>query len=589
MISQKAQENRDALVKDLIEAMRNGTAPWQQPWSGDMETPFNAVSGRHYRGVNFVRLSMRGSRMGQGGDPRWCTFEQAKEKGWHVKPGSKGTKVEFYKFDEKPKTDEFGDPVLDAEGKQEVQRSVVVRNYVVFHASQIEGIEPYEPKVRNAIECNEKAERILRESGANIRHGGNEAYYSFNEDAIHLPKMEQFNSQADYYATALHELTHWTGSPDRLNREMSGDRMSEAYAREELVAEIGSMFVSAETGIPQTKEHLDNHAAYVESWIKAVEKDPNALFRAVSQAQKASEEILKHERIREQTQSKEQQQYIQQAGDAYEATSDLGRVAYLVTQANEFEKSGQQANSDLLNSLAIRQGVYATGLAQPDNSGFYNIFKLRDIMTEAGMKQEKFEPFLKKLRDTEQIQLHSGDVTGHTDAENAKGFTDENGFRMGTFTLNDRPIEKFEVTKYVLRTALEHLNSAEQQQKPSPDKPNDQSIAARSASGGEPVPLSALTEKAIRDLHLVDGEPRIFLHPRLAGQTYKGEVRRVDEEHGVCFQKVGKQSLVVHELEKIEGTPKVGEAVKIAYDEKGEKAKISVLEERQERHRGLHR
>ena len=440
MISQKAKESREQLVKDLCEAMKNGTAPWQQPWSGDMETPFNAVSGRHYRGVNFVRLSMRGSQMGQSGsiDPRWCTFEQAKEKGWHIKPGSKGTKVEFYKFDEKLKTDEFGDLVLDEEGKQEVQRSVIVRNYVVFHASQIEGIEPYEPKISNAVECNEKAERILKESGADIRHGGNEAYYSFNEDAIHLPKMEQFNSQADYYATALHELTHWTGNPSRLNREMSGDRHSETYAREGLVAEISSMFVSAETGIQQTKEHFANHASYVDYWIKAVEKDPNALFRAVSQAQKASEEILKHERVREQGQNQSQP---------------------------ETEK----------------QGAHKT----------------------------------------------------------------------------------------------EH------------QKPDDQRTAARSASGGDPVPLSALTEKAIRDLKLVDGEPKIFLHPRLAGQTYKGEVRRVDEEHRVCFQKVGKQSLVLHHLEKIEGTPKVGEAVKIAYDAKGEKAKLSVQEEK--RHRGLHR
>ena len=436
MIPQKAQENRDALVKDLIEAMRNGTAPWQQPWTGDMETPFNAVSGRHYRGVNFVRLSMRGSQLGQSGDPRWCTFEQAKEKGWHVKPGEKGTKVEFYKFDEKPKVDEFGDPVLDEEGKQEVQRSVIVRNYVVFHASQIEGIEPYEPKVRNAIECSEKAERILKESGANIQHGGNEAYYSFSEDAIHLPNMEQFNSQADYYATALHELTHWTGSPSRLNREMSGDRTSETYAREELVAEIGSMFVSAETGIQQTKEHFANHASYVDYWIKAVEEDPNALFRAVSQAQKASEEILKHERVREQAQAK----------------------------------------------------------TEPE-------------------------------------------------------------------------------TQRPLRTERQ--------------KSDSQNIAARSASGGEPVPLSVLTEKAIRDLKLIEGETKVFMKPRVDGQTYKGKVLHVDEEQGYCVQQVGKQSLVVHRLGKMEDSPKVGEAVRIAYDAKGEKAKISVQEEKQ--HRGLHR
>ncbi len=399
--------------------------------------------------------------------------------------------------------------------------------------------------------------------------------------------MEQFNSQANYYATALHELTHWTGHPDRLNRDWSSDMKSEAYAREELVAEIGSMFVSAETGIPQAKEHLDNHAAYVESWIKAVEADPNALFKAVSQAQKASEEILKHERVREQSQTKEQKQYIQQATDAYEGTNNLGRVAYLVMQAKGFEQSGQEANADLFNSLAISQGVFVTGLAQPNNSGFYNIFKLRDTMTEAGMEPDKFEPLLKLLRNTEQIQLHAGDVTGHTDEENSKGFTDENGFRMGTFTLNDKPLKNFEVTKYILRTAFEHLDKSEQQRKPSIDKPDDQRIAARSVPDGEPVPVSALTEKTIRDLKLIEGETKVFLKPRVDGQTYKGKVLHVDEGQGYCVQQVGKQSLVVHQLGRIEESPKVGEAVKIAYGTDGAKAKISIQEEKQ--HRGLHR
>ena len=432
MISQKAQENRDALVKDLVEAMKNGTAPWQQPWTNDMETPYNAVSGRHYHGVNFVRLSLKGHQMDNGGDPRWCTFEQAKEKGWHVKPGSKGTNVEFYKFDEKPKTDEFGDPVLDEEGKQEVERSVIVKNYTVFHASQIDGIEPYEPRIHNAIESSEKAERILSESGANIKHGGNEAFYNFSGDYIQLPDMERFNSQADYYATALHELTHWTGHPDRLNRDMSGDRQSEAYAREELVAEIGSMFVAAETGIPQTKEHFANHAAYVDYWIKEVEQDPNALFKAVSQAQKASEEVLKHERVREQEQAK----------------------------AQEIKPEAQSSQQ-----------------------------------TE---KREQGE---------------------------------------------------------------------------------SQTVAAQSAS--------TITEKTIRDLKLIEGDTKVFMKPRIDGQTYRGKVLHVDEEQGYCVQQVGKQSLVVHQLGKMEGVPKIGEAVKIAYDAKGEKAKISVQEEKQ--HRGLHR
>ena len=405
MISSKAQEYRDELVKKLCDAMEQGTAPWQRTWT-DGDAPFNAVSGRSYHGINSINLAVQSQALGHAEDPRWCTFDQAKEKGWHVKPGEKGTHIEFYKFDEKPKVDEFGDPVLDADGKQEVEKSVLVRNYVVFHASQIEGITPYEAKARNPIETSEKAERILNESGAEIRQGGNEAFYNQAGDYIQVPERDQFKSQADYYSTALHELGHWTGHPSRLNRETSSDINSETYAKEELVAEITSMFVSAETGIPQTQEHFDNHAAYVDHWVKAIKEDPNALFKAVNQAQKASEEILKYERIREREQSEGQ-------------------------------------------------------------------------------------------------------------------------------NLEQKPV---------------------------------------------------LTEQTIRDMKLIEGDTKVFLKPRVYGQQYKGKILHVDESQGYCVQQVGRQSLVVHKLERMEEVPKIGEAVKISYGTNNEKAKISIQEER---HHGL--
>ena len=407
MMSSKAQEYRDELVKKLCDAMEHGTAPWQRTWT-DGDAPFNAVSGRSYHGINSINLAVQSQALGHAEDPRWCTFDQAKEKGWHVKPGEKGTHIEFYKFDEKPKVDEFGDPVLDSDGNQEVEKSVLVRNYVVFHASQIEGITPYEPKARNPIETSEKAERILKESGAEIRQGGNDAFYSLMGDYIQVPERDQFKTQADYYSTALHELGHWTGHPSRLNRETSSDINSETYAKEELVAEITSMFVSAETGIPQTQEHFDNHAAYVDHWVKAIKEDPNALFKAVNQAQKASEEILKYERVREREQTK-----------------------------------GQNL-----------------------------------------------------------------------------------------------------------------------EQKP------------------------ALTEQTIRDMKLIEGDTKVFLKPRVDGQQYKGKILHVDESQGYCVQQVGRQSLVVHKLERLEEVPKIGEAVKISYGTNNEKAKISVQEER---HHGLRR
>lgn len=406
MISSKAQEYRDELVKKLCDAMENGTAPWQRTWT-DGDAPFNAVSGRAYHGINAVNLALQSQTLGHSEDGRWVTFDQAKEKGWHVKQGEKGTHVEFYKFEEKPKFDEVGSPVIDADGKQEVEKSVIVRNYVVFHASQIEGIEPYIPKARNPIEDNEKAERILKESGAEIRHGGNEAFYNRTNDYIQLPEKEQFKTQADYYATTLHELSHWTGHSSRLNRPASSDMKSETYAKEELVAEISSMFVSAETGISQTKEHFENHAAYVDYWVKAVKEDPNALFKAVSQAQKASEEILKYERVREREQNQEQT-----------------------------------------------------------------------------------------------------------------------------------------------------LSNSNPEQKP------------------------LITKQMIQDLKLIDGNPEIFENPRVDGQQFKGKILHVDQEKNFCVQQIGKNSLYALRLENLERTPEVGENLKISFDEKGEKAKISVQKER---------
>ncbi len=133
---------------------------------------------------------------------------------------------------------------------------------------------------------------MIKSTSAEIRFGGNSAFYSSSQDFIQLPEKEQFLSQTDYYATVLHELGHWTGHHSRLNRDMGGDRHSKAYAREELVAEIASVFVSAETGIPQSQEHINNHAAYVQSWLEIIKDEPKALFKAISQAQKAADFLL---------------------------------------------------------------------------------------------------------------------------------------------------------------------------------------------------------------------------------------------------------------------------------------------------------
>ena len=296
-MDEKMQAYRKEITEKVIEALKQGTAPWQKPWQTD-ETPRNAATGRLYNGVNSLILSLIGWEMGEN-DPRWATFEQTKAKGWRIKKGSKGTKVILWKNLAKPVHDEYGKPVLNDDGTPKMRNIPFARFFTVFHASQIEQIPAYKPEAVSSIEANEKAERILADSGADIRHGGSRAFYSPKEDYIQVPVRENFMDTAGYYATVLHELGHWTGGSSRLNRNLTGRKGTTLYAREELVAEMCAMFVSAETGIPQTEEHFENHAAYIESWINLLTSDSDALFKAAADANRAAEYILKAERDRE--------------------------------------------------------------------------------------------------------------------------------------------------------------------------------------------------------------------------------------------------------------------------------------------------
>ena len=270
------------ITSQVVEALKKGTVPWRRPWNGS-GIPFNAVSGRPYNGINTVVLTMRGLELDDGTDPRWATYLQAQEKGWQIKKGAKGTRVTLWK-----------NLVLKADGEEQESKNILMQKiFTVFHASQIEGIEKYSPAPLNEIASNEKAERLLSLSGADIRHGGYNACYFPLEDYIRLPEKGNFHSASGYYSTALHEIVHWTGHASRLNRPLTGEKYSQTYAREELVAELGSMFLSGLAGIPQDDEVFSNHVSYVSSWLKCLENDANFLFKASADANRASEFILK--------------------------------------------------------------------------------------------------------------------------------------------------------------------------------------------------------------------------------------------------------------------------------------------------------
>lgn len=276
-------EYRREITAKLVDALKNGTAPWQQPWKNEL-APVNAVTGRRYNGMNSILLSMEGGRLSNNGDPRWMTAKQAGRKHWLVKSGAKPVTLVCIFFAKPNENDDTF--VLEP-------NCPIRRIYQLYHASQIKGIPEYRIRNRDTIIINNHViDKILYNASARVYEGGDEAFYSPNADIIQIPSKRYFTDTEAYYSTLLHELVHWTGHHSRLDRGFYNHNSKE-YAREELVAEIASMFLTAELGVVQTQEHFEQHAAYVNSWIKMLKSNPNEIFNAANEARKAANYILK--------------------------------------------------------------------------------------------------------------------------------------------------------------------------------------------------------------------------------------------------------------------------------------------------------
>ncbi len=282
----------EQVAENLIEQLKKGVAPWQKPWEpGDLLAvlPVNPTTGKRYRGINSLNLMSRAYT-----DPRWLTYKQAIGMGAQVRKGEKSTLVQYWKFtDEHIKTDDNNNPVLNSEGNPIREQVKLERPRVfyaaVFNAEQVDNLPELSIKTPD-WDPLERAEHILQASNAVIRHGeADRAFYRPSTDSIHLPHKHQFPTHDRYYATALHELGHWTGHELRLNRDLSHPFGSEGYGREELRAEIASMLLSGELGIGHDP---GQHVAYVNSWIKALQEDPTEIFRAAADAEKIQDFVL---------------------------------------------------------------------------------------------------------------------------------------------------------------------------------------------------------------------------------------------------------------------------------------------------------
>lgn len=286
----------ECVAERLIELLRAGTAPWQRPWEpGVSYLPMNPITRNRYQGINTIQLLMQGR-----GDPRWMTYRQARNAAAHVREGEKGTPIQYWRF-----TEQRTGLVVQLERPR-------VSYAVVFNAEQIEGLPALEHKARTS-EPVERAETILTNSGATIEHGGDRAFYSLIDDRVRLPHQGQFARAADYYATALHELGHWTGHPRRLDRDLSHPFDGAVYAREELRAEIASLILGDELGLGHDPAQ---HAAYVGHWIRALQQDPLEVFRAASAAEKIRDYVLGLEQHQE-----HQSAQLQEAGEGLPMTA----------------------------------------------------------------------------------------------------------------------------------------------------------------------------------------------------------------------------------------------------------------------------
>jgi putative DNA primase/helicase len=267
----------------LIEQLKQGTAPWQKPYTDNsFFLPINPITHNRYKGINAIILLSEGRD-----DPRWMTYKQAQNIGAQVRKGEKGTRIQYWKFEEeRVKLNDEGEPILAEDGKLLKDRIKLSqpRLFVatVFNAQQINNLPALE-KPKRDWDTDQKAEELISLVNPKINHNSNQAYYLPKEDTIFLPRKENFLSSKAYYATALHELAHWTGHESRLNRDLHHPFGSDAYAKEELRAEIASLLISEHVGIGY---NLKQHASYVASWIRVLENDYLEIFRAAADAEK---------------------------------------------------------------------------------------------------------------------------------------------------------------------------------------------------------------------------------------------------------------------------------------------------------------
>jgi len=298
--NEKVSDFRQSLANMFINLLEEKPTTWKKEWS--VTSPFNPITNTRYKGVNRFVLQLTQMKKGYS-DPRWVTFVQIADKDkkyhpkqeWKLKKGAKATEIMYaYPFNIEEKKaytwEEYNLAIINNESKDS-DFKICQRFSNVFNASMVEGIEPYKEPVNHDEEIcvDELITTLSKNMVVPIVHGGNRACYIPSLDEIHLPPIEAFTSNNSYNSTALHELAHSTGAEKRLNRNIHNIFGSSDYAFEELVAEISACFMSESLQIPENPKIAENHKAYVQGWVKELKDKPEALIKAVNEAQKVAD------------------------------------------------------------------------------------------------------------------------------------------------------------------------------------------------------------------------------------------------------------------------------------------------------------
>ena len=303
---EKLTPQRKFLFDEVMKNLDEGVGIWKAGWSMP-KVPESAITKKQYHGINNVTLSLVAMSRGYG-DYRWVTFNQMQEKGWTFKTDEEGNSlgkgagvsIEYFDLIDKQTGKRLDRSVLDGMTIEEkndyfAQNVKPIRKfYRVFNGDVINGIPALEKTEINPMEKVDRVEQLLdywNENEAKIIYGGSQAYYKPKTDEIHLPNREKFFSMQEFYSTALHELGHSTGHESRLNRNIENLFGTPDYALEELRAEIASMFIEQDLEIQVDAEHKRNNSAYIAAWKKEIKDNPNALFTAITDADKIAKYV----------------------------------------------------------------------------------------------------------------------------------------------------------------------------------------------------------------------------------------------------------------------------------------------------------